>query len=341
MLKTPLLMEFQLTQEYLGCATHLAYLGPMFEECLRTDTHASGPGSTVAKVIDGGLYGQAMTGMSAVTNIGNDRNWCGHPFGAANWYLFGRLAWDHTLSAASIAEEWLRLTFANDPAFVTPALEMMMGSREAVVDYMTPLGLHHLMAVNHHYGPGPWVSEGRPDWTSVYYHRADAQGIGFDRTPSGSNAVEQYFEPLRRQLSNRKTCPESLLLWFHHVGWSEQMRSGRTLWQELCHCYQRGVDFVRTMQRTWAGLAGHVDPARFEHVSGFLKIQEQEARWWRDSSLLYFQTFSTLPLPEGYEAPEKSLEHYRSLRHYYVPGINNPFVAPQPKAPAREKQKSK
>lgn len=339
--KTPLLMEFQLTQEYLGCATHLAYLGPMFEECLRTDTHASGPGSTVANVIDGSLHGQAMTGMCAVTNIGSDRNWCGHPFGAANWYLFGRLAWDHSLSAGGIAEEWLRLTFSNEPGFITPALTMMMGSREAVVDYMTPLGLHHLMAVNHHYGPGPWVSEGRPDWTSVYYHRADAQGIGFDRTPSGSNAVEQYFEPLRRQLANKKTCPETLLLWFHHVPWSERLRSGRTLWQELCYRYQRGVDAVRSMQRTWAELSAHVDPARFEHVSGFLRIQEQEARWWRDASVLYFQTFSKLPMPEGYEAPEKSLEEYRSLRHYYVPGISNPFVAPKPKAPAREKQKSK
>jgi alpha-glucuronidase len=326
--KTPLLLELQLTQEYLGCATHLAYLGPMFEECLRADTHAAGVGSTVAKVLEGSVHGSPPTGMAAVTNIGTDRNWCGHPFAAANWYLFGRLAWDPTLSSRSIAEEWLRLTFSNEPEFVEPALDMMMASREAVVDYMTPLGLHHQMAVNHHYGPGPWVSEGRPDWTSVYYHRADAQGLGFDRTPSGSNAVEQYCEPLRSQLSDRNTCPEELLLWFHHVGWSEPLRSGRTLWQELCHRYQRGVDAVRTMQRTWAGLSAFVDEARFAHVRDLLRIQEQEARWWRDACVSYFQTFSRLPLPDGVEPPDKPLAEYQRLVHYYVPGINNPFVPP-------------
>jgi alpha-glucuronidase len=323
---TPLLMEFQLTQEYLGCATHLAYLGTLFEECLDSDTYAAGAGSTVAKVIDGSVHGQQLTGMAAVANIGSDRNWCGHPFAAANWYAFGRLGWDHTLSARGIAEEWLRMTFSNEPAFVQPALEMMMGSREAVVDYMAPLGLHHQMARNHHYGPGPWVSEGRPDWTSLYYHRADSHGLGFDRTPSGSNAVEQYLDPLRRQLANPKKCPEELLLWFHHVAWDQPLRSGRSLWLELCHRYQRGVDAVRAMQATWAGLSSLVDPARFEHVSTFLRIQEQEARWWRDACVLYFQTFSKRPLPPGYEAPEKSLEEYRALRHYFVPGISNPFV---------------
>jgi alpha-glucuronidase len=336
--KTPLLMEFQLTQEYLGCATHLCYLGPLFKECLESDTFAAGPGSSVAKVIDGSLQQHALTGMCAVTNIGSDRNWCGHTFAAANWYAFGRLAWDHGLSSAEIAEEWLRQTFDGDKRFLEPALEMMLASREAVVDYMTPLGLHHQMAVGHHYGPGPWVNEGRPDWTSVYYHRADQQGIGFDRTPRGSNAVEQYAEPLRSHLADPARCPEALLLWFHHVPWDHPLSSGRTLWQELCARYQRGVDAVRRFQSSWGDLSGLVDSARFSHVESLLRIQEQEARWWRDACVLYFQTFSRRPLPEGYEPPEKTLEEYRTLRHYYVPGIHNPFVPRQPRAKSKPNQ---
>jgi len=335
--KTPLLLELQLAQEYLGCATHLCYLAPLFKECLDSDTFADGPGSTVARVIDGSLQNHTLTGMCAVTNIGNDRNWCGHPFAAANWYAFGRLAWDHALSSGDIAEEWLRQTFSNDKRFVDPALEMMLASREAVVDYMTPLGLHHLMAVGHHYGPGPWVNEGRPDWTSVYFHRADAQGIGFDRTPRGSNAVEQYPEPLRAELADQARCPEELLLWFHHVPWDQPLASGRTLWQELCARYQRGVDAVRRMQSSWGDLQGAVDAARFVHVENLLRIQEQEARWWRDACVLYFQTFSKRPVPEGYEPAEKTLDEYRALRHYYVPGISNPFVPKAPRLPAKSR----
>jgi alpha-glucuronidase len=322
--ETPLFIEFQLTQEYLGCATHLCYLGTLFEECLRAE--AGGPGATVAAIVDGSLHERTLTGMCAVSNIGTDRNWCGHPFAAANWYAFGRLSWDHTLSARDIAEEWLRLTFSNDPRFIEPALAMMMGSREAVVDYMAPLGLHHQMAEGHHYGPGPWVDDVRPDWTSVYYHRADAHGIGFDRTPAGSNAVEQYKDPLRRIWSNPKRCPEELLLWFHHLSWSEPMRSGRSLWEELCHRYQRGVDGVRALQTTWTEIAPCIDAARASHVAGLLQIQKREARWWRDACVLYFQTFSQRDLPPGYEPPERTLEEYRAIRHYYVPGIHNPFV---------------
>jgi alpha-glucuronidase len=332
--KTPLLLELQLTQEYLGCATHLAYLAPMFEECLHSDTFAAGPGSSVAKVIDGSLHGHDLSGMCAVANIGSDRNWCGHPFGAANWYAFGRLCWEPALSSREIAEEWLRMTFSSDALFLESAAQIMLDSREAVVDYMTPLGLHHLMAVSHHYGPGPWVNEGRPDWTSVYYHRADDKGLGFDRSAAGSNAVGQYFEPLRSQYAQLEQCPESLLLWFHHVAWDHRLRSGRTLWEELCHCYQRGVDAVRGFQASWAGVQHAVDAARFWHVSDFLRIQEKEARWWRDACVLYFQTFSRRPLPAGYEPAEKSLEELRALRHYYVPGINNPFVARSPRAPS-------
>jgi len=325
--KTPLMLELQLTQEYLGCATHLAYLAPMFKECLDTDTGAAGPGSSVARVIDGSLHGHELTGICSVTNIGSDRNWCGHHFAAANWYALGRLAWDPSLSASAIAEEWLRMTFSNDARFVMGAAEIMLASREAVVDYMTPLGLHHQMAVGHHYGPGPWVSEGRPDWTSTYYHRADAKGLGFDRGPSGSDAVAQYFEPLRSQYAKLETCPEPLLLWFHHVSWDHKLASGRSLWEELCHAYQRGVDSVRTFQRSWAALSEWVDEARFAQVSDFLRIQEQEARWWRDACVQYFQTFSRRPLPVGYEPAHKSLEELRAIRHYYVPGISNPYVA--------------
>jgi alpha-glucuronidase len=338
--KTPLLLELQLTQEYLGCATHLAYLAPLFKECLDTDTFAEGPGSSVTRVIDGTLHDHELNGMAAVTNIGTDRNWCGHPLGAANWYAFGRLAWDPALSARAIAEEWLKMSFSNEARFVEPAARLLLESREAVVDYMMPLGLHHQMAWSHHYGPGPWITEGRSDWTSAYYHRADADGIGFDRSRSGSNAVAQYFEPLASEYGTLERCPERLLLWFQHVSWDHPLSSGRTLWQELCHAHQRGVDAVRAFQALWAEIGDAIDAARFRHVSDFLAIQEREARWWRDASTLYFQTFSKRPLPAGYEPAERSLAELRALRHYYVPGISNPFVprAPTPPlsvAPAR------
>jgi alpha-glucuronidase len=323
--RTPLLMEFQLTQEYLGCATHLCYLGPLLKEVLDADTYAQGEGSTVAKVIDGSLHGYAHTGIAAVTNIGNDRNWCGHPFAQSNWYAYGRLCWDHALGAEAIAEEWLRQTFSNDRRLLVPALDVMLRSREAVVDYMTPLGLHHQMAVGHHYGPGPWVAEGRPDWTSVYYHRADAQGIGFERTARGSDALAQYAPAVRAEYEELGRCPEELLLWFHHVSWDQRMRSGETLWVELCQRYQRGVTAVRSFQASWRELEPFVDAARFAHVSALLAVQEKEARWWRDASVLYFQTFAKRPLPPGYEPAEKTLAEYQAIRHYYVPGINNPF----------------
>jgi alpha-glucuronidase len=213
------------------------------------------------------------------------------------------------------------MTFTNEAPFVERAKAMMLGSREAAVSYMTPLGLHHIMARGHHYGPGPWVEQGRSDWTSVYYHRADSAGLGFDRTPSGSDAVSHYFSPYREQISSLDTCPEELLLWFHHIPWQHVMKSGRTLWDELCYRYNSGVASVRHMQRTWDSLAEFVDEARFEHVTVLLKIQEKEARWWRDACLLYFQTFSKLPISAEYEQPAESLDYYQNLTHYYVPGI--------------------
>jgi alpha-glucuronidase len=319
--KTPLMMEFQITKEYLGFATHLVYLGPLFEETLKADTRRRGKGSTVAKVIDGSLHGYAMTGMAGVANIGTDRNWSGSHFDQANWYAYGRLAWNPGLSSQAIAEEWTRMTFSNEAAVVAPIVAMMMGSREAAVDYMTPLGLHHLMGRGHHYGPGPWVSGGpRADWTSVYYHRASRDGIGFDRTASGSNAVAQYAPAAAREFGDLQRVPEEFLLWFHHVPWDYQTRSGRPLWNELVHRYTRGVDYVQGMRKTWDGLQTGIDPERHAQIAAFLAIQEKEAQWWRDASIAYFQTFSQRPLPEGYAPPAHPLEYYESLEFPYAPG---------------------
>lgn len=319
---TPLFLEFQITQEYLGFATHLCYLGPLFKETLDADTHASGAGSTVAKVICGELGGHELTGMAGVSNIGDERNWCGHPFAAANWYAFARLAWDPSLPADTLAEEWLRMTFSNDAQFVQGAKSIMLESREAVVEYMTPLGLHHLMARSHHYGPGPWVTGGpRSDWTSTYYHRADRSGIGFDRTATGSNALEQYQASVRQLYGDPKSCPERLLLWFHHVPWDWPMASGKPLWDELCHAYTRGVERVERMQSAWLALMPYVDSGRFEHVRALLAIQVREAHWWRNACLLYFQSFSGRLFPAELPAPEGTLAAYMNHEDFYVPGI--------------------
>ena len=305
--RTPLLMELQITKEYLGQDTHLVFLAPMWEEALRADTYAPGPDG------DSDVAGK-IRGLAGVSNVGKDRDWCGSDFNQANWYAFGRLAWDPMLSSAAIAEAWVRMTFGNDPRVVHPVVAMMLASREAAVNYMTPLGLAHQMARGHHYGPGPWVTGGRADQTSVYFNRADSIGLGFDRTPTGSDAVRQYFPPLPARFASRDSVPENLLLWFHHVGWNERLRSGRTLWDELLAHYQAGVDTVRSMQRAWNGLEARVDADRFRRVQSLLRIQEAEARWWRDASVLYWQSFSHLPLPPGYDQPTHELTWYRQLR---------------------------
>lgn len=319
--RTPLMMEFQITQEYLGFATHLVYLATLFKECLNSDTYCNGPGSTVAKIVDGSLDNHLISGMAGVANIGTDRNWCGHPFAQANWYCFGRLAWDHQLSAEAIADEWIRMSFTNDVPTIARIKTMMLASREILVDYMTPLGLHHIMGRGHHYGPGPWVTGGRPDWTSVYYHKADSLGIGFDRTASGSNAVGQYFPEVKRKFSSLEQCPEKYLLWFHHVPWDYSLRSGQTLWNALCRKYYVGVDSVRWLQKTWNGLEGRIDNERFDHVKMLLTIQEKEAVMWRNACVLYFQSFSHLPIPEDLEKPDQTLEYYEKLSFPYAPGI--------------------
>lgn len=319
MRKTALALEVQATQEYLGCSTHLAYLGPLFEEALKTDTRQDGQGPTVAAVIDGSV--RAAGAIAAVANVGDDRDWCGHPFAAANWFAFGRLAWDHRSDSKEIAREWTRLTFTTEDADADAIVGMMAASREAVVDYMTPLGLVHIMARDHHYGPGPWVEGGRPDWTSVYFHRADGAGLGFDRSRTGSDAVSQYAPPLGSLYGESATCPEEYLLYFHHVGWGHLLGSGRTLWDELCLRYQRGVDAVRAIQKTWRSLENRIDPFRFSRVSALLDIQEKEAVWWKDACLSYFATFSRRPYPAGVEKPEYESEHYRSIVSRYVPGL--------------------
>ncbi|MBC6997325.1 alpha-glucuronidase family glycosyl hydrolase [Cytophaga sp. FL35] len=320
--KTPIMMEFQITKEYLGFSTHMVYLPKLYEEVLEADTYQEGKGSTVAKVLDGSLQGQQITGMAGVANIGNDLNWTGHPFGQADWYGFGRQAWNPYLDSEKIADEWLRMTFSTDEKFIEPIKEMMVTSREAVVNYMNPLGLHHIFDTGHHYGPGPWVSElSRPEWNPVYYHQADENGIGFDRTPSGSNATAQYAQPVAEMFNDPKTCPEEYLLWFHHLPWDYQLKNGETLWNGLAKKYQEGVNQVAKMQETWNQMKSYVSAEQHKEVNMLLTIQYKEAKWWRDACLLYFQTFSKQELPVGVEKPEHDLEYYKSLKFPFAPGI--------------------
>ncbi|HJP92477.1 MAG TPA: alpha-glucuronidase family glycosyl hydrolase [Pyrinomonadaceae bacterium] len=310
--RTQLMPELQITQEYLGFSNHFVFLATMWHEFLDSDTFARGRGSTVAKIVDGTLYRQHLTGIAGVANTGSDRNWTGHHLIQANWYAFGRLAWNPQVSSKQIATEWTSMTLTHDASAIATIVRLMLGSHEAAVNYMTPLGLHHLMWGGHHYGPAPWWdTEPREDWNPVYYHRADAFGLGFDRTKTGSNTVSQYHPPVRQQFSDLQTCPEKFLLWFHHVSWDHRMKSGRTLWDELALHYQRGVDWVRSTQATWAKLGDVIDPERHAAITKKLAIQERDAIWWRDACLLYFQTFAKRPLPAGVEHPAKPLAEYK------------------------------
>lgn len=312
--KTPLALELQITKEYLGMDTHLAYLGPWYQETLRADTHANGEGSTVARVIDGSLHNHTITAIAGVANIGDDTNWTGSHFNQANWYVFGRMAWNPDITAEAVAEEWVRQTFSNDPQVVAPVVDMMMRSHEALVNYMTPLGLTHIMGNDHHYGPGAWLNSlSRPEWNPVYYHKADSQHIGFDRTASGSNAAAQYHAPVRQMFANRNTIPDDYLLFFHRVGWNERLANGRTVWEELVHRYSAGVDEVQTMRNAWASVQQRIDSKRFKEVADFLQIQHYEARWWRDASLSYFSSVNGQPIPNGYARPNHSFSYYRGI----------------------------
>ena len=319
--ETPLAMEFQVTQEYLGQSTNLVFLAPLFKEVLESDTYYKGKGSTVAKVIDGSLDGHRLTAMAGVANIGNDINWTGHPFAQANWFALGRLSWDHTLTSEQIADEWLRMSYSNSPRFLKVASKFILESRDIMVQYSNPIGLHHIMNTGHHYGPAPWVSNlSRPEWNPVYYHKADSIGIGFNRTQTGSNALGQYHPEAAKLWSNMLACEEKNLLWFHHVPWDFRMKSGRNLWEELCYQYYTGAERAGELRQTWKQLQPFVDDQRYEQVRMLLQIQQDEAIWWRNACLLYFQTFSKKPVPAKYEKPAHTLEYYQSLRFPYAPG---------------------
>lgn len=299
---TPQMVEFQITQEYLGHANHLAYLAPMWTEFY--DYVA--PESIVA--------------ASGVANIGDSECLTGNPMAQANWFAFGELAWNPHASSRDIADEWLRLSVYQRDAVPGAAVHdalvsMMLDSREAVVDYMMPMGLHHIFAFGHHYGPEPWcdVPGAREDWLPRYYHRADSAGLGFDRSPSGSDAVGQYPEPLRSRLSSVETCPEEFLLWFHHVPWNYPMPSGMTMWEQLCASYQRGVDKVAEFQRVWDTAAPVVCPDLYSDVRGRLMTQMRDACWWRDACLLYFSQYSGRPIPLDIPRPVHTLDDMRTI----------------------------
>jgi alpha-glucuronidase len=301
--RTALTAELQITQEYLGHSNHLVYLGTMWKEFLDADTYARGNGSTVAKVIDGSLDSKARTAIAGVANTGRDVNWTGHHFGQANWYAFGRLAWDPDLSAAAIADEWIRMTWGDAPDVVAAIRSLMMDSRETFVRYTMPLGLHHLIGGNH-YAPMPENADPRrPDWTAVYYHRADASGVGFDRTQRGSDAVGQYRPPLGDRWNDPKTTPDELLLWFHRLSWTHRMTSGETLWDALVRTYTRGAAEARNLEARWTTLRGKVDDERYEAVLAKLRRQAEDAAAWSDKCLRYFQAFSNGTLPTTDDEP--------------------------------------
>lgn len=284
--QTPQIAELQITQEYLGQSKHLTYLAPMWKEFF------------------GFVNPDRLVGISGVANIGDDANWCGHPFSQANWYAFGRLAWNPSLTAEEIAHEWLVQTFENqDEKFTKPVEMMMMTSREACVNYMMPLGLHHIFKFDHHYGPEPdgFIASYPLEWCPVYYHKADAQGVGFDRSSKGTDAVGQYPEPYRSLYDNIETCPEEYLLWFHHVPWTYKMKSGSTLWQELCMKYNMGVAMVEVYRDFWHTSAkqymkGHEQ--EWQHTDSLLNVQLENAKEWRNTCLKYFQVFSKMKIYE-------------------------------------------
>lgn len=316
--KTRVAMEVQLTKEYLGESTHLTYLGTLWSEVLCARTYRP---RNLSRVRD------TLSAMAGVSNAGSDRNWTGSDFDQANWYAFGRLAWDPKLDPRAIAEEWARMTWGNDPRLVSPVMRMMMQSRQAVVDYMTPLGLTHLMASDHHYGPGPWVNDQAAAlWNPVYYHRADTNGIGFDRTVSGSNAVAQYAPELARCFADLRCVSDDYLLWFHHVSWDYRMRSGQTLWDELISRYDRGVSTAVAMNGQWAALEPFVDPERHDAVAAKLERQRAEAQWWRDASIAYWQSLSKRRLPAGHVPAPRPLSWYEAIHFETVPGFLKPRI---------------
>jgi alpha-glucuronidase len=325
---TNVMAEMQITQEYLGHSNHMVYLHPMWKECLDADTYQKGKGSTVCAETLGNVHGnRTYSAIAGVSNIGDSVNWCGHQMAQANWYAFGRMAWNPDLSSKEIVEEWLKQTFTTDKKFVEPVAQMMLISREACVKYEMPMGLHHTFKGPDHYGPGPWDRSSRPDWEPAYYHKAAADGVGFDRTSkTGSNAVSQYNEPLRSIYDNVQTCPENLILWFHHLPWDYKMRSGRTLWDELCYTFQSGIDDARSFIKTWESVEKYVDPYRYGQVHEKLVRQAKDAIWWRDATMLYFQQYSKMEIPSDCTAPQHTIDELRRFRlgitNYETPALN-------------------
>jgi hypothetical protein len=309
--KTKTMPELQITQEYLGHSNHLAFLAPMWEEFF------------------GHIDPVTQTAIAGVANIGDAPNFTAHPFARANWYAFGRLAWNPALTSEEIAREWVASDLGvTDPDATDKIVGMMLGSREAVVDYMMPMGLHHIFAFGHHYGPEPWcdVPGARPDWLPRYYHRADSTGIGFDRSSSGSDAVSQYPDSLARLYDNPETCPENLLLWFHHLPWDYRLPSGSTLWDSLCRHYEAGYRYTLDMLRTWKKVEHAIsDKALYSDVERRLMTQARDAQWWKDACLGYFATFHNLPLPDDVTPSVHNLDELKRIHL----GIDN-YTCPSP-----------
>ena len=303
---TKVMPEFQITQEYLGESIHSVFLAPMWKEL--TD---------VFKMYEG---------VAGVSNIGDSRNWCGSDMAQANWYAFGRLAWNQDLTSQEIADEWLKQTFTTNKKFLTPMTKVMLASHEACVKYMMPMGIHHIFAGGHHYGPEPWYAPRglRADWTPPYYHKAAADGMGFNRTTTGSNNVSQYPEPLASQYNDINRCPEKYLLWFHHVGWTQQLPCGETLWNRLCHIYDEGVREAESFYTTWQKMGKYIDAERYQQLLIRYERQAKDAWWWRDACLLYFQTFSNLPFPKDCPPARHDLQ---TLMQYHL-AIDNYTAAP-------------
>lgn len=293
-----MMSELQITQEYLGHSNHLVFLAPMWKEFFQYVAPSS------------------LTGIAGVSNVGSTENWTAHPFAQANWYAFGRLAWNPSLSSEEIAREWIKLTLTSDDISTENTIaDIMLSSHEACVDYMMPMGLHHIFAFGHHYGPEPWcyVAGAREDWLPRYYHRADSAGIGFDRSSTGSNAIAQYNKNFSSLVENSDSCPECFLLWFHHVPWTKALQDGTILWDKLCLHYQHGVDEVDNMVSQWKSLEGKIDSEVFDLVSERMDIQAKDARWWRDACILFFQQYSMLEIPSMIQIEHKNLTKLQDI----------------------------
>ncbi|MES2795482.1 MAG: alpha-glucuronidase family glycosyl hydrolase [Bacteroidota bacterium] len=319
MAKTPVALEFQITQEYLGFSTNIFNQANLFKETLESDTYAAGKGSTVAKIIDGSIHNYRQTAIAGVANTGSDRNWTGHFMSQANWYAYGRLAWDHTLTEDKILDEWTKMTFINSPEESQISIkELLLGSRSTYIKFTTPFGLHHIMGQGIHFGPEPWLEKSaRPDWTSIYYHRADSIGLGFNRSSTGNNTIALYKPEVQAIWGNADAHDENFLMWFHHIPWTKKMQSGQIFWDELCFRYYRGVDEVAEMQTRWNNLNGKIDSEIFADVKGRLARQHAEALNWRDACVLYFQTYSKLPIPAPLPPPTRTLDEMKNIVRIY------------------------